>query len=64
MIEFIIGVGVGFIVVIYIGWLDTQIFPDASFKMKNPTRFKAFALATAWELLFFIGGILFSRCLL
>jgi hypothetical protein len=63
MIEFIGGVAVGFIIVIYIGWLDTQIFPNASFYMKDPTRFKAFALATAWELLFFVGGILFARCL-
>lgn len=63
MIEYLFGVLTGIILLLFIGYIDDRFKMGGNLKMSE-TRFKFFLIASCWELLFFIGGILLGGLIL
>ena len=60
MIEFLFGCGFGIILLLFIGWLDER-YLGKTYTIKN--KFKFYLMASCWELLFFVFGLLVGKCL-
>ena len=63
MIEFIFGILLGIIFLLFIGFVDDRWNLGRGVKIPE-TKFKLYLIASCWELLFFISGFLLGRLLL
>lgn len=64
MNDFLFGVAFGLIIVIFVGYLDTVWLGKPTIKMINVQPITVYAMATAWELLFFVCGFVFGYLVL
>ena len=63
MIEFFFGFLAGIILLLFIAFIDDRWMLGRGVKIPE-TKFKLYLVASCWELLFFIGEVLFGKFLL
>lgn len=62
MIEFIFGIFTGIILLLFIAFVDSKWMLGRGVKIPE-TKFKLYLIASCWELLFFIGGLVLGLSL-
>ena len=58
--EILIGFGLGVLWVCFMAWIDSRL----ALKINQKKRFQMWIMATAWETLFFIAGIVIGKYIL
>ena len=63
--QIIIGMFIGVILMLFVAWVDEQIVKTSIINVsRERSKFMNYLVASCWEILFFIGGIMFGKWIL